>query len=121
MIKYVEIKKRINNQIETIMPKTSTNVTMYIDGRNLTEVLSGIISDLITVKNMLGIAGNVYVLDENGEKIADDSGSQDYLIALNDVPDNSLTIYIQDKDGNNIDDGSNSNLVALNTLKDTYE
>ena len=122
MARFVEIKKRISeNKVETFMPMTSSNVTMYTDGRTVSEVLSTIISDLTTIKNMLGIAGNVYVLDEKGNKIPDEENSDDYLISLNETPDSSMSLYVQDNSGTILDDGADSNLIAINTITNVNE
>lgn len=117
MARLVEIKKRISSStVETYYPKTASSIVIYDDGRTVSEVLSSILGDLITIKSMLGIAGNVYELDSKGEKIPDAEGSDSYLISLNETPDRSLTLYIQDEDGTIIDDGSDSNVVAINTI-----
>lgn len=107
-MKKVEIKKKLNNSIETFYPKTSADIVQYDANRTVYSVLADLISRIENIEDTMIIYNQVYATDViTGNTITDDAGDGVILMAASDQ------IVATDSDNVAIDDGSGDNVILM--------
>ena len=107
-MKKVEIKKIVNNRIETFYPKTSADIVQYDANRTVYAILTDLLTRVENIEDTMSTYTQVYATDAiSGDTITDESGNGVILMGASD------RIIATDSDGIAIDDGSGDNVILM--------